>query len=879
MRFVASYQTVLAGDLREWWEDSWQLRIGPRIVLVEVPCMWGRTTVFDELAAGIESADDAPVTIVIRISGREVAGGMALQAQIMRDLLSGVGHRTAELLGVDSAAGKVQFGLGAASLFAVGFPAALSMFLAGIAAGAAEKIWDDSPAGQAGAVATACRSVAAVSAKTPVVVVFDDAESMDVDLAMAALENLVCRSDGQILIVVAASPGSELARGLSRRDLPSALAPAARQADVDPEMSYDSRARLARELCPQLPGAVIVRIGQRTRTFADVFTVVDAGRLTALVGDTEILLPAVDRVIDTALTRAMPSQEAVIVAWAGGLAHPLQTQGALAITGDTTLADDPDLVRTRSLARLADPDQARYTAAVLAMADARPTLAGMFLERALAIQSDAGRGVAERIVASLAAHRVRGDLPTGSAAPLLAMQYGLATDLERAGDFPAAFQIAAESLEGRPAEAGLGQARRQLEATALRLANLTEADGPDQRVADLIRQTVTSGAAAGAESRVWAAINLLQAPGDHETALNLISQISADLGAATDWGPEATAWRLTLAYHAGRAGHLAASQNVLAPLLASADPHDQASASRVLRAVKDPHADTRLQIEALESEFPGAVSDEDRLRLHAALASAYGRIGDYRQAQRHARQELSLRARLQGPEHPDTLTTLGKFAIWTWRAGDPAAARDMYASLLPVIERVVGPEHLDTLTIRGNLAYCTAEAGDLAAGLDMCASLLPVMERVLGPESPPVLAIRHNLAGWAGLAGYPAAARDMHASLLPVIERVMGPEHPDALTVHRDLAAFIGRAGDPAAARDMYASLLPVMERILGPEHPATLATRHLNAHWAWEAGDPAAARDMYADLLPVMERILGPESPETLSARSTLTHITGEAG
>ena len=554
MRFPASHQAVLAGYLRGSWEDSWQRRSGPRIVLVKVPDRWGRTTVLDEFAADIESAGDAPITIILRISGREVAGGPALQAQIMHDLLSGAGEDdgAAKLLGVESTAGKVQFGLGAAALFAVGFPTVLGLFLAGIAAGAAGKVWDDSPAGQAGAVATAARAAATVSAKAPVVVLVDDAESLDVHLAMVALENLVSRGDGQILVVVAASPGSELARRLSRRDLPPALVPAVRHADADPDMSHDSRAPLARELCPQLPGEVIARIGQRTRTFADVFTVADAGRLTSLADKAEILLPAVDRVIDTALARAAPSQEVVVVAWAGGLAHPLQVQGALAITGGAPLDDDPDLVRTRALARLADPDRARYATAVLAMADARPALAGVFLDQALVIQSDAGRRLAERIVAGLAAHRVRGDLAPGSAAPLLTMQRGLVTDLEQAGDQPAALGIAVESLAGRLAGEGLAEARQQLQAAALRLASITAAARADPRVAGLIRQAIAGGAAAGIESRVWAAVSLLQEPGDHETALNLISQISADLGAGTDWGPDAAAWRLTLAYHASR---------------------------------------------------------------------------------------------------------------------------------------------------------------------------------------------------------------------------------------------------------------------------------------------------------------------------------------
>jgi hypothetical protein len=890
MRFPASYQEVLAKNLQGRWEDSWRLRIGPQIVLVKVPGKWGRTTVLNDLKARIESADDAPVTVLIRISGREVAGGVGLQAQIMRDLLPGTteGHRAAERLGVDSAAGKIQFGLGAAGLFAVGFPAALGMFVAGVAAGVAGKIWDDSPVGQAGAVATAARSAAGASTRTPVVVLVDDAESLDVHLAMVALENLVSRSDGQILIVVAASPEGELAWRLSGRDLPPALVPAIRTADASPDMSHDSRARLVRELCPQLPGPVITRIGQRTRTFADIFTVVDAGRLTGLFGEAEIVLPAVERVIDTALARAAPSQEAVIVAWADGLAHPLQAEAGLAITGDAQLGDDPDLVRTESadpdlvrtesLVRLSDPDRTRYAAAVLAMEHVKPTLAGVFLDCALAIQSDAGRGLTDRIVASLAAHRVRGNLAPGSAGPLLAMQRRLVTDLEQARDHLAALDIATESVKGCPGEEDLAEARQQMQAAAFRLGSITAAAGPDPRIADLISQASTDGAAAGIESRVWAAVTLLQAPGDHETALDLISQISADLGPGTDWGPEAAAWRLRLAYHAGRAGHLAASQDVLAPLLASADPEDQVAAVRVMRAIEDPDADTRFQIEALESELPYAGSDDDRLRLHAALAEAYGRIGDYRQAQRHASQELSLRENLQGHEHPDTLTACVNLANWGGQAGHWAAARDMYARLLPVFERVLGPEHLDTLGVRNHLAYWTGRAGDRAAARDMYALLLPVYGPILGPEHPQTLATRGDYANWTGLAGDPATALDMYARLVPVCERVLGPEHRQTLTTRTEDAYWTARTGDPATARDVYARLLPVYERVLGPEHPETLAIRNNLAEWTGQAGDPAAARDMYALLLPVCERVLGPEHPYTLATRRNLANWTDRA-
>ena len=85
-------------------------------------------------------------------------------------------------------------------------------------------------------------------------------------------------------------------------------------------------------------------------------------------------------------------------------------------------------------------------------------------------------------------------------------------------------------------------------------------------------------------------------------------------------------------------------------------------------------------------------------------------------------------------------------------AGDPAAARDQYAALLPVRQRVLGAEHPRTLTARGNLARWTGEAGDPAAARDQYAALLPVQERVLGAEHPDTLTARANLAYWTGQA-------------------------------------------------------------------------------------------------------------------------------
>jgi hypothetical protein len=139
----------LAGELVEWWEDLWQRGMTSRVVLVAVPPGWGRTTVLDQLAESV-GADDAPVTLIARINGRELPEGPDAQAAVLRDCLAeeGTRHRAAELLGLDRLGGGTQMGIGVGALFVSGLAAPIGFLVAGVAVGAAGRAWDDSPPGR-----------------------------------------------------------------------------------------------------------------------------------------------------------------------------------------------------------------------------------------------------------------------------------------------------------------------------------------------------------------------------------------------------------------------------------------------------------------------------------------------------------------------------------------------------------------------------------------------------------------------------------------------------------------------------------------------------------------------------------------------------------
>jgi hypothetical protein len=930
-----------AAELREWWEDLWQQGIGSQLVVLKAPPGWGQHRVLECFASDIRTAD-SPFTVVIPVHGRELSDGVGLQAEeVRRRLVSqAIWREVAELLDVDSPAGQIELAvevselaLEVAKLLAppVGVPLAVTRVVITL-----RKLYERRSTRTAGTtnpeatrrgiavVARTARALARVSKQLPVVLLIDEAERIEVNLALALLENLMFRWDGKVLAVVATAPDSKLAEVLRDGDRVR-LAGRVHTLGVDTDMSNAARSALAKSLHPALPEPIIKRIGDRTGTFDEVFRVCGSKRLretSQVDGDPAEQLAVLDAVIDITLNRGQPEPEAVLVAWAGGMAHPRQVAVALAAAGDGSLTEDPDLRRSESVIRLADPSAVRFNAPVMALltADCR-SMAAEFLTQATEICADPGCGLLDRVVAGRAAHHVRQFLDDERGVELVRMQLSLVADLEVAGDLIAAYKVASEAWNECPQGDEYEQYRQQVEAAKVRLA-MDHAPDQDPLVAQLTREAMRDGAIIGLESRVWTAVNLLRMPGQTDAALNMIDQARAELDSRADLGDSELGWRLLLAFWAGRAGHHSAAQQLLAPLLSSPDGDVQSTASRVGRAIEDPFADDRLQIETLESELATDPTDEDDLLgLHAALSRAHGKVGDFRRAREHALCEVRLRERLQGREHPDTLiarknlasrigeageaamardefaallpalarvvglehpetlTARSDLTSWVGEAGDVTQARDDFAALLPTLLRVFGPEHLVTLNARSNLAAWTGEAGDAAGARDQLAALLPDRERVLGPEHPRTLAARISLATWIATMGDASGARDHYAALMPVLVRVLGPEHSDTLKNRSSLAAATGAAGDAAGARDQCAALAPVCERLLGPEHPDTLSARSGLASWTGATGDAAAARDQFAALLPVVTRTLGPDHPETLATRSSLATYTGDAG
>ena len=435
------------------------------------------------------------------------------------------------------------------------------------------------------------------------------------------IDNLASRLDGQVLVVAAVHPGSELAAALRAPDR-YGLAGRVVTAEADPDMSAASRTGLARELRPGLPDSAIERIGQRTASFAEVFTVAGEERLTDVItADGPSAVHIVDTVIDAVLARRTPSAQARVLAWAGGVLTERQADQALAILGEPNDPDDPEVIRAGGLARLRDPASSHVTGqADLLATSARRALAAAVLAEAAGIARDPDATLIERTVARLAAHRIRADLDPS--AELTKVQCLLIRGLEQLGDPEAAYQVAATALAELPRDPQTAPQRADLLKAWLRLARTRPEPADDPLIQEAINLATTSGALFGTEARVWAAVNLLRRPGPRDAALSLVDQITTDLGTYPGRDPAVNQWRLLLAFHAGQAGYPATAQQLLAPIISGGTTEQQDAAQAVLRALEGPRSDIRLQIIILETELHAtpATADEDRLRLHHALA-------------------------------------------------------------------------------------------------------------------------------------------------------------------------------------------------------------------------------------------------------------------
>jgi tetratricopeptide (TPR) repeat protein len=261
------------------------------------------------------------------------------------------------------------------------------------------------------------------------------------------------------------------------------------------------------------------------------------------------------------------------------------------------------------------------------------------------------------------------------------------------------------------------------------------------------------------------------------------------------------------------------------------------------------------------------------------LAQLFLLMGRLEEAKNLEGQVLQFRKMTLGPDHPDTLASMGNLASIYRNQGRWEMAEELEVGVMDRSLRVLGQEHLDTLTSMANLASTYGVQGRWKEAEQLDVQVLETRERVLGHEHPDVLTSVDNLASLLRYQGKYEQAEEMNRRALEGREKVLGKEHPDTLTSVSNLASVLQYQGKYEQAEEMDRRALEGREKMLGKEHPDMLTSVSNLASVLQYQGKYEQAEEMNRRALEGREKVLGKEHPDTLTSVYYLAYLLHQQG
>jgi serine/threonine protein kinase len=246
------------------------------------------------------------------------------------------------------------------------------------------------------------------------------------------------------------------------------------------------------------------------------------------------------------------------------------------------------------------------------------------------------------------------------------------------------------------------------------------------------------------------------------------------------------------------------------------------------------------------------------------MGNVYFELGLYARAEPLFSQALSIRRRVLGDKHPDTLVSMSSLGRTLSVERRYPEAEKLLRDALAMQQRVLGPEHPDTLTTLQRLANVLAGEGDVAGAEKLTRQALESRRRVLGAGNTDTLESVDNLAWILLVQQRYADAEQVQRDALNVEERVQGAENPDTLDSSNRLARILSLEGRYPEAEELQRRTLDVERRVLGPEHMYTLRSMNNLADILAKEGRYPEAEIVSREIHDIDQRVLGPDNPAT---------------
>jgi tetratricopeptide (TPR) repeat protein len=224
------------------------------------------------------------------------------------------------------------------------------------------------------------------------------------------------------------------------------------------------------------------------------------------------------------------------------------------------------------------------------------------------------------------------------------------------------------------------------------------------------------------------------------------------------------------------------------------------------------------------------------------LAGTYYALGRYADALKLFQEVLALRKAKLGPDHVDTLKSMGSIATTYYALRRYQEALNLDQETLALRKAHLGPDHPDTLRSMNALANNYAALGRWQDALKIQEETLTQRKAKLGSDHPDTLASMSNLANSYAALGRHAEALKLHEEALALLKAKLGSDHPITLLCMHGTAADLENLDRGAEALSLLDELL---ERAAGKVVDSRLmpGVMHLRKRHFAKLNDAAGCR------------------------------------
>ena len=254
-----------------------------------------------------------------------------------------------------------------------------------------------------------------------------------------------------------------------------------------------------------------------------------------------------------------------------------------------------------------------------------------------------------------------------------------------------------------------------------------------------------------------------------------------------------------------------------------------------------------------------------------SLARIYSNQGKWNEAEQMEIQAMDMRKKLQGPEHPDTMMSMGNLANTYNSQGKWNKAEQLEVQVMDMRKKLLGLEHPDTLLSMANLASTYRDQGKWNEAEKLQVQVMDMRKKLLSLEHPDTLMNMANLACTYSNQGRWNEAEQLEVQVMDMRKKLLGPEHPDTMMSMANLANTYNSQRKLNKAEQLEVQVMNMRKKLLGLEHPDTLKSMGNLASTYRDQGKWNEAEQLELQVIDMRKKLLGLEHPDTIMCMGNL--------